>query len=75
VLISTENGVSAIGNVPGFAMAASEDERVPLPSVEEPEGADIPTKESGYDTADNLFYRQTSPQSTAMSQPHNVVRE
>ena len=56
-------------------MAASEDERVPLPSVEEPEGADIPTKESGYDTADNLFYRQTSPQSTAMSQPHNVVRE
>ena len=45
VLISTLNGEIAIGSVPGFAMAASEDERVPFPAVEEPEGADIPTKE------------------------------
>ena len=39
-MVSVENGVSAIGKVPGFAIAASEEIR-PVPSVEEPEGADI----------------------------------
>ena len=43
--MSTEKGESLIGNVPGFAMAASEAERFPVPSVQEREGADIPTKE------------------------------
>jgi len=42
--MSIEKGESLIGNVPGFAMAASEIERLPVPSVEEPEGADIPRK-------------------------------
>ena len=60
VLMSMENGASEIGNVTGFAMAASVELRVPLPSVEAPKGADIPTKKSSYDTADNLFYRSTS---------------
>ena len=41
--MSTEKGASDIGKFPGFAMATSEDMR-PVPSVEEPEGADIPTK-------------------------------
>jgi hypothetical protein len=45
VLISTENGELLIGSVPGLAMAASEVERRPVPSVEEPEGANIPRKE------------------------------
>ena len=40
VLISKLNGVLLIGKLPGLAMAASEDMR-PVPSVEEPEGADI----------------------------------
>ena len=39
--------------------------RVPLPSVEEPEGADIPTKKSSYDTADNLFYSLNNLNATA----------
>ena len=43
--MSTENGELFIGNVPGFAMAASEAGLQPVPSVEEPEGADIPRKE------------------------------
>ena len=43
--LSTLNGEFAIGSVPGSAMAASEEERAPFPSVEEPEGADMPTKE------------------------------
>ena len=42
VLISIEKGELLIGNVPGFAMAASEAERWLVPSVEKPEGADIP---------------------------------
>ena len=46
VLISTEKGVSEIGKAPGFAMAASEETGIPGPSVEEPEGADMPTKEN-----------------------------
>jgi len=37
------NGVFEIGKLPGLAMAASEEVR-PVPSVEEPEGADMPTK-------------------------------
>ena len=41
--MSTSMGPSLIGNIPGFAMAASE-VNAPVPSVEEPEGADIPTK-------------------------------
>ena len=45
MLMSMVNGVSDIGKCPGFAMAASEDERVPVPSVEVPEGADMPRKE------------------------------
>ena len=40
MLISMVNGVLLIGKLPGLAMAASEDMR-PVPSVEEPEGADI----------------------------------
>ena len=55
--MSTEKGESLIGNVPGFAMAASESERLPAPSVEEPEGADIPRKGEVTLTADNLFDR------------------
>jgi hypothetical protein len=55
--MSTEKGESLIGNVPGFAMAASEIERLPVPSVEEPEGADIPRKGEVTLTADNLFDR------------------
>ena len=43
VLISKLNGVLLIGKLPGLAMAASEDMR-PVPSVEEPEGADIAYK-------------------------------
>ena len=38
------NGVLLIGKLPGLAMAASEEMR-PVPSVEEPEGADITYKE------------------------------
>ena len=41
--MSTSMGPFSIGNEPGLAMAASE-EIGPVPSVEEPEGADIPTK-------------------------------
>ena len=63
MLISKLNGVSVIGKFPGFAMAASEDERVPTPSVEVPEGADMPTREKGV-TADNLFYRLTRHKAT-----------
>ena len=37
------HGVLLIGKLPGLAMAASEDMR-PVPSVEEPEGADITYK-------------------------------
>jgi len=48
VLISNLNGVLLIGRLPGFAMAASEDERVPTPSVEVPEGADMLTRELAY---------------------------
>ena len=44
VLISKLNGVLLIGKLPGLAMAASEEMR-PVPSVEEPEGADIAYKE------------------------------
>ena len=44
MLISMVNGVLLIGKLPGLAMAASEDMR-PVPSVEEPEGADITYKE------------------------------
>ena len=58
MLISMVNGVLLIGKLPGLAMAASEDMR-PVPSVEEPEGADITYKEC-YDTADNLFDRINS---------------
>ena len=43
--MSTQNGELLIGSVPGLAMAASEDMR-PVPSVEEPEGADITYKEN-----------------------------
>ena len=43
VLMSMEMGPSSIGSTTGLAMAASE-EIAPVPSVEEPEGADIPTK-------------------------------
>ena len=48
VLISKLKGVLLIGRLLGFAMAASEDERVPTPSVEVPEGADMPTRELAY---------------------------
>ena len=41
--MSMVTGPSSIGSIPGLAMAASED-NAPVPSVEEPEGADIPTK-------------------------------
>ena len=41
--MSMVTGPSSIGSTTGLAMAASEDS-APLPSVEEPEGADIPTK-------------------------------
>ena len=41
--MSIDMGPSSIGSTTGVAMAASE-EFAPLPSVEEPEGADIPTK-------------------------------
>ena len=41
--MSTSMGSLSIGSIPGFAMAASE-VNAPVPSVEEPEGADIPTK-------------------------------
>ena len=44
MLISIVTGVFAIGKLPGLAMAASE-EVSPVPSVEEPEGADMPRKE------------------------------
>ena len=44
MLISKLNGVLLIGKLPGLAMAASEEMR-PVPSVEEPEGADIAYKE------------------------------
>ena len=60
VLMSIGNGVSETGRFTGFAMAASEETRVPWPSVEEPEGADIPIKERKGVTADNLVYRLTS---------------
>ena len=55
--MSYEKGELLIGNVPGLAMAASEVSTRPVPSVEEPEGADIPTKEEVRLTADNLFDR------------------
>jgi len=42
--MSYEKGELLIGNVPGLAMAASEVSTRPVPSVEEPEGADIPTR-------------------------------
>ena len=45
MLISTVNGASVIGKLPGLAMAVSEGAETPGPSVEEPEGADVPTKE------------------------------
>ena len=45
MLISMVNGVLLIGKLPGLAMAASEDMRL-VPSVEEPEGADITYKEN-----------------------------
>ena len=57
--MSTLNGASAIGSVPGFAMATSEDAD-PVPSVEVPEGADILPKERKELAADNLFDRQYS---------------
>ena len=60
------NGVLLIGKLPGLAMAASEDMR-PVPSVEEPEGADIPTKEEVRLTADNLFDRHNSLKTTAIT--------
>ena len=41
--MSTSMGPFSIGKFPGLAMAASE-VNAPVPSVEEPEGADIPTK-------------------------------
>ena len=43
--MSTENGELLIGSVPGLAMAMSEESMRPVPSVEEPEGADILPKE------------------------------
>jgi len=63
--MSIEKGASDIGKCPGFAMAASEDMR-PVPSVEEPEGADIPIKGDMCYTADNLFDRQNSLNTTAI---------
>ena len=54
--MSTVKGESEIGCVPGFAMAASE-ETVPLPLVEDPEGADILPSYKKSPTADNLFDR------------------
>ena len=59
--MSTENGELLIGNVPGLAMATSEVGTRPVPSVEEPEGADIPRKEEvSLRLIYNLFYRQDS---------------
>jgi len=43
--MSYEKGELLIGSVPGLAMAASEVSTRPVPSVEEPEGADILPKE------------------------------
>ena len=65
MLMSTENGASDIGKFPGFAMAASEVSKRPVPSVEEPEGADMPIKGDMCVTADNLFYRLTRHNATA----------
>jgi len=66
VLISKLNGVSVIGKLPGFAMAASEDERVPTPSVEVPEGGRHAYKRKGV-TADNLFDRLNNLKVTAIA--------
>ena len=65
--MSYEKGELLIGNVPGLAMAASEVSTRPVPSVEEPEGADIPTKEEVRLTADNLLNRHNSLKTTAIT--------
>ena len=67
MLISKLNGVSVIGKLPGFTMAASEDERGSLrPRWKFPRGADMPTKRKGV-TADNLFDRLNNLKVTAIA--------